>query len=184
MVENEKLYNSALAGLHKQQRDLYSDLKVPRFWRVVLTIFTLICVIVIPIIVAFKGEFPGKPVLHVDGDFIVILMVLLLVGILNVTYVTTYNSKWIVYQNVRAKLIENGLPANEVLEVPRQSQHRLIDSIQYGYIAGTIVASALWFVFPETSRLEPLTILYGFGTALFAYFRTRFGEFKESSTLT
>lgn len=47
----------------------------------------------------------------------------------------------------------------------------VIELCQSAYIAGTILSVSLWFLYPEINRLEPLTIIYGFGVGLFGYFR-------------
>ena len=92
----------------------------------------------------------------------------------NILYVRSVSQQIREYEQIRDVLIEKGQDA-QVINLVDVPHFTIVDRLQIVFIIATTIATILWFLYPEVNRLEPLTIIYGFGTGLFGYFRTRLG---------
>jgi hypothetical protein len=105
--------------------------------------------------------------------YIIPLLSVIAIGYSNIKFVNTFNDRLQFFEEIQAKLKEVGKESSHTINVSETQHYKLILRIETAFVVGTFLVACLWFLEPSHSRLEPLTIIYGFGTAIFEYFRTK-----------
>lgn len=171
----EQNYQAKLADTRKVLQGKYDYLTdsspVVRSFQA-LTFFIII--FLIPLQVAFEEHIPGDYVISERWDFVFPLAFIVAIGYANLRYIITHFNEYHSFNAIANDIRSAGEAVELALDVTETRHYKLIDVLQNTFIAGTIFTAFLWYMFPDENRLEPLTIIYGFGTALYGYFRTIF----------
>lgn len=107
--------------------------------------------------------------------FVIPLLSIIVIGYFNIKFVSTFSDRLQLFEEIQVKLKEAGKEQTQTLTVTETQHYKLIIRIETAFVIGTFFVACLWFLVPSQGRLEPLTIIYGFGTAIFEYFRTKLG---------
>jgi hypothetical protein len=181
----EEQFEVQLDEIKKVHKNVYDELtKAPSWVRTFQAITFLMIIFLVPLQVAFDKLIPGDYVLPERWDAVFPLGFVIAIGFANVLYLISHYRQFESFNQITQSIKDSGVDLNYQLNITETQQYRLIDLLQNTFIAGTIFAAFLWFLYPEENRLEPLTIIYGFGTALFGYFRNRFNVSNPLDRLT
>jgi hypothetical protein len=101
------------------------------------------------------------------------IMLIVVLGYSNIKFVATFNDRLLLFEEIKLQLQEAGEEVTQEIDVIKTQHYKFIIRIEAVFIFGTFFVACLWFLSPEHGRLEPLTIIYGFGTAIFEYFRSK-----------
>lgn len=164
----------AIDELEKIHNETYNELMNPSLGvQLFVSIVFFILVGAIPLQVVFDTLIQDVNSFLQFLYYFVPLLFVIVIGYANIRYVVTFNDRVQLYKRIRTELEKNGVVPEQKIEITRTQHYRLLNLLQITFILGTFFAACLWFLLPLRSRLEPLTIIYGFGTALFEYFKNK-----------
>lgn len=155
----------------------------------------LMIVLIVPLSVTISHQ-PGASISTIEGfriqENLDLIFPIIFIGFsfMNIYYVREFTKDRALFEEIYTYLKQQGVDIGLQLDVSNTQASKMINQMQLAYIIGTFFVVSLWYTFYDHGRLEPLTILYGFGTALFGYFRTRLSinnpidEFLENADST
>lgn len=168
--------NNRLKNLQHYEAELYRQLTtVPLFVSIFQYLSFIVMIFVVPILVLLNEQMCAgcKHLISQQVDLLLPLF-FLLIGFANIIYAREYTKNSLALHEIQRVLKREGVEPKFEIVGSKTQNHKVINRLQNTYILGTFIVVCLWYLNPDNTHFEPLAAIYGFGTALFGYYRTKF----------
>ena len=156
---------SEVQGKRKIQLEAHTKDKGRFGWLILLFIYPLL-------VVFFEQAVPeNQPMSHLlTLVLIFVLLVMLFMTAIQFIYVLSFDHIRLAFIRDNQRLVDANIKPIEI-DLQNTEQYFSVNIVQFSFIFSTFFVVFLWFAFPDNPHLEPLSLLYTFGTATFGYFR-------------
>lgn len=173
---------------------------IPRLQQIIVILLFSYISIVIPVVITFNPEFRTSinPVeLSIFSTILLMSpIIFLILSFANIAFLTDYrltrNTVVELEEEIKKDEENHGKLINRI-DFKETLRYKFVNFLQLQYIIGAFLSTALWFM-TGIESLEPLSLIYGSGTAIFAYYQSSknipeplayiTSTFKKPSSLT